>query len=38
MKAILVICLLLVSNIGFVAEADAQGCPRGRPCGAVCCP
>lgn len=38
MKTVLLLVLLVLSNLGTTIDVSAQGCPNGRPCGAVCCP
>jgi hypothetical protein len=36
MKIVFALLLLLASHVA--TPADAQTCPKGRVCGAVCCP
>jgi hypothetical protein len=38
MKIVFALLLLLAAQATHVTPADAQSCPKGRLCGAVCCP
>lgn len=38
MKIVFALLLLVASHVTVATPADAQTCPKGRACGAVCCP
>jgi hypothetical protein len=38
MKILFALLLLFASHVATAPDASAQTCPKGRVCGAVCCP
>jgi len=36
--SVIVVLWILASRLGISTESWAQSCPKGRPCGHLCCP